>query len=163
MCIDICRAGRDSKNPFTIEPWATYEYRPWLHYNAVTHMPEGDVCIACWTAFLIGQFKVQHSAIKKLRKEIDASMQLAKEFKECSLQVVLMVNNGELELKVRATDQQKSVLVNVRARVVEEFKTTEQLVDSVFKHMTPARYLEKEGRTYEEDGLTLEWVWANRP
>ena len=89
-------------------------------------------------------------------------MQLAKEFKDCSCMVVVLVNDGEMELKMRPSPHAMAALCNVRAKVVEEFKSDEILVDVNYKHVTPTRYKELKGRTYEEDGMTLECVWANQ-
>ena len=70
-----------------------------------------------------------------------------------------MVNNGQLELKGRPTDKTRNALLNVRAKVVKEFK-------SFRGHQIQARDPDAvpgvKGRTYEEDGMTLECVWANR-
>lgn len=128
----------------------------------MTLMPESDVCLACWTAYLCGQFKLQYDTIRKLKKAIDLCMQLAKEFKDCSQMVVVLVNNGDLELKARPTGKIKNALMNIRAKVVEEFKSDEILVDVNYKHVTPTRYHQMNGRTYEEDGMQLECVWANQ-
>ena len=132
-----------------------------MHYNNLTQHPEGDVCFACWTAYVVGQFKVQYGSIKKVRQKIDADMMVAKEFKATSVMVVRMVNNGEMSLKSRATDKHKTTLQQARAKVVKEFKGSEQLVDANYKHMTPARYKEVHGRTHDQDNLALECAWVN--